>query len=351
MSDLIYAIKNNRFRKAFIEGFEINEDNSISSFPSTYNMVVLKPIDAINPDTTWGRLSFTAQVEGNEAYLVYVAASNDYITPEEETAYGYKKMLSALKCQRFVQQDDFLLYGFKGRYLYICFAARGDGRVTLSNIKMDRQGDNFMQTFPMIYREENSFFHRFMSVFSSIYNDMEVEIDSLPKILDIDTCAPELLPIYAGWMGIDVGEGFLEESVLRALVKEANRLNRMKGTKWCLERISEIILGERGIVVERNIPTDTLTMEQLKDIDKLYGESLFDVTILISKIMSEVQKAQLQYILDQFLPVRCKLHIVELSKTGTLDSYTYLDVNARVYASAEGTLDSDAGMDTMITLA
>lgn len=351
MSDLIYAIKNNRFRKAFVEGFEINDDNSITSFESLNNVVIINPIDALNPETVWGRLSLKAKVEGNAAYMVFAAASDELIYPESETVSGYKSMFASLKAVRFVQQEDFLLYGFKGRYLYLCFAAKGDGSVTLSDIKIDRQGDNFMQTFPLVYREENGFFHRFMSVFSSIYNDMEEEIKDLPKILDLDTCDVRLLPIYAGWMGIDVGEGFLEEDVLRTLVKEAHRLNRMKGTRWCLERVSEIILGEKGIVVERNIPTDTLTLEQLKDIDKLYGASLYDVTILISKIMSEVQKAQLQYILDQFLPVRCKLHIVELCKTGTLDSYTYLDVNARVYASQEGSLDTDIGMDTMITLA
>ena len=53
----------------------------------------------------------------------------------------------------------------------------GEG-VSIGNIRVEAPGDNFMQTFPEVYREKNSFFHRYLSVYSSIYNDFQEKLDA-----------------------------------------------------------------------------------------------------------------------------------------------------------------------------
>jgi len=334
MPDYKYQIKENRLKTAFI-----NNGN-----------IYLKPIDSLKDETSWGRLHYDVNTHGDVACIVYAAASDHLLEPDKETEGGYKRLLEQLGASRFVQQNDMMLYSLKGRYLYLAFTVTGEGEASFSNMYVDRTGDRFMETFPLVYQDHGSFFHRYLSIFSSMYDDFDKEIDELPQLLDLNNCSKELLTVYAEWLGIDIGDGFLTEEVLRELVKNAYQLNRMKGTRWCLEKITEIILGEPAVIVERNTTEDYLPREQIDSINRLYGNSLFDVTVMINNQIDETRQSQLEYILRQFLPIRCNLRIVVLNRSGTLDSYSYLDVNARVFETFDGQLDSQQSMDDVITL-
>ncbi len=334
MPDYKYQIKENRLKKSYI-----NNGN-----------IYLQPIDSLIDEAEWGRLHYEVEMEGNVACIIYAAASDYLVTPDTESEYGYKRMLESLEAKRFVQQNDSVLYDLKGRYLYLAFTYTGDGSATFKNMYVDRHGDRFMETFPRVYQNRGDFFHRYMSVMSTIYDDFDEEIDKLPELLNLDTCSKELLGIYAGWLGIDIGDGFLAEDVLRQLVKNAYELNKMKGTRQCLEKITEILLGKPAVIVERNTTEDYMPKEQIESFNRLYGTSLFDVTVMIEERLDERKKSQLEFILKQFLPIRCTLRIVELNRSGLLDSYSYLDVNARVYQTYDGNLDSGQGMDDVITL-
>lgn len=334
MPDYKYQIKENRLKTAFIQNGNI----------------YLKPIDSLRDEANWGRLHYDVEMKGNVACIIYAAASDHLIEPDAQTEGGYKRLLEGLGARRFVQQNDMMLYNLSGRYLYLAFTVTGDGEASFSNMYVDRVGDRFMETFPMVYQDYGQFFHRYLSIFSTIYDDFDKEIDDLPKMLDLDTCGKDLLSIYAGWLGIDIGDGFLAEEVLRELVKNAYQLNRMKGTRWCLEKITEILLGEPAVIVERNTTEDYIPREQVESINRLYGTSFFDVTVMIKKQLDETKKSQLEFLLKQFLPIRCNLRIVELNRSGLLDSYSYLDVNARVYQTYDGVLDSQHSMDDVITL-
>ena len=350
MADVRYSIKSNRLSKAiYAEGVNV-ENDAIKTEPAIHNCVYLYPIDAGMNDASWGRFHFDMSCDCEMVCEVLVACSNFLVEFDEGSYTKTKNTFKRLDAKVFVNTSDILLYDMEGRYLYVAFVFEGEGEALIENIKIDRRGDNFMQIFPEVYQDWGGFFHRYMSVFSSVYNDLDEEIANLPKLLDLDTCDVSLLPIYGKWMGLDVGNGFLEEDILRNLVKEAYVLNRMKGTKWCIERITEIILGQKAMIVERNATPDNLTPEQVEAIEKLYGRSIFDVTLLLTTSLKTNQLFQLEYILEQFIPIRCQLHVIELGKTGTLDLYTYLDINARSHKSEGGVIDESSSMDTAITL-
>lgn len=334
MPDYKYRIKENRLKKAYIKNGNI----------------YLQPIDSLRDEAEWGRLHYNAITEGNVACIIYAAASDKLIQPDTESEGGYRRMLESLGAKRLVQQNDSMLYDLQGRYLYLAFTYTGDGTVDFKDMYVDRKGDRFMETFPRVYQERGKFFHRYLSIMSTIYDDFNTEIDNLPKLLNLDTCNPELLSVYAGWLGIDIGDGFLAENVLRELVKNAYQLNKMKGTRKCLEMITEILLGSKAVIVERNSTEDYMPKEQIESFNRLYGTSLFDVTVMIEERLDECRRSQLEFIIKQFIPIRCSLRIVELNRSGLLDSYSYLDVNARVYQSYDGVLDYKHGMDDVITL-
>lgn len=365
MAGASYSIKKNRIQRGLHPGFLLQEDGTLClDDTEPLHLLYLRAVDGGEEGASWGRLSFRVSCAEDVVYRLYVAAFDedsfyrkgkpvrieDFLCDAEESREIKRQFMQEAGFRKFVNQKDLLLYDLRGRYLYLALEVTGEGEFSLSRLRVNRQGDPFMNTFPEIYRERGSFFHRYLSVFSSIYEDFQEEIEALPKLLDLDTCPAFLLPVYASWMGLDVGENFLEESVLRALVKEAGELSRIKGTKASLERIAKIVLGEEVLILERNIMSAYIRKEQLEQMNRLYGRSVHDVTILLSTPLSEVRKTQLLFLLNQFRPIRSRLHVVCLRSTSILDSYCYLDKNARIPWQGEGRLDRQQEMDGAVCL-
>ncbi len=356
MSDIRYSVRINTIKHSKLRGVDVEKKNSsvvLSSNGEERFSVVLMPFDGGEATATWGRLKFKCEKSEDTAFFVYVAADDEYFDMQRlDESESFPLLKDRLGCSVHNNAEDLCLYELNGRYLYVAIVAKSQAQmqISISDIVVDRIGDNFMQTFPAIFQERNSFFHRYISLFSSLYNDMEEEIDDLPKLLDLDTCPKELLPVYSLWLGIDLGENLFEEDIARQLVKEAYQLNRMKGTRWCLERITKILLGETAYIVERNQMSSYLNPKQIEEYDRVYGNSEYDVTLLLKTTLTPVMRSQLKFVIEQFIPIRTSLHIVELGGAKSLDAHSYLDINATVFETADGILDNSNLIDTNIIL-
>lgn len=365
MAGIQYSIQRNRIEEGYHPGFILREDEVLESIPGEVeHLLYLKAIDSAKEDSFWGSLRFQGEFDENMVCYIYVAARNEayfyreneprkierFLCDPKEPIQLKRRFMEQIKAKRVVNQEEILLYEQKGRYLYVFIEVMGEGRCTLRNIRIDGEGDNFMQTFPEVYQQRNSFFHRFLSIFSTIYNEFEERIEALPSMLDIDTCPKELLPVYAGWMGVELGGDFFDEAVLRKLVRRIYGLNRLKGTKAVLEELIEIILEEKPIILERNRMEDYIETEHREEFAKLYGDSVYDVTILINQELSEATKNQLMHMLNQYKPIRSNLYLVQLKQEGTLNAYSYLDMNAAIGEKKQANLDEQATMDGVIIL-
>ncbi|SCY60337.1 phage tail protein domain-containing protein [Lachnospiraceae bacterium XBB2008] len=345
-----YSIKYNRIKNACIKGMTYDESGNIYLDESAYeHSIFFGPLDGVADGSEWGRLKCSLISSEEMVCYTYILATDatEVISDEGESrsieellcdpdidTYTKVSLMSASGAKRFVNGEDELLYDINGRYLYIGMELMGYGSATISNIKISATGDNFMATFPQVYQERNSFFHRFMSVFSSIYNDIGEENEKLYEILDLDKCSPELLEMYGSWFGIDLAGGFLSEDALRTIVKEAYQLNRMKGTKKGIERILEIILGEPAVLFE----------------NRMQGGGVYDVTVLIKKKMTEELRHQLTFMLDQFKPLRVRIRLLQMEKDAIMDANSYLDMNATIPAEKNVVLDQETLYDGFITL-
>ncbi len=360
-----YSINHNRIRRGLYPGLELKEDGTLILDPREgIHMLYLRAIDAGEEKASWGRLRFQVSCSEDMVYYLYAAAFDqdsfyrrqqpvpieDFLCDAQESRAIKRQFLQEAGFARYTSQKDILLYELQGRYLYLVLEVQGEGQFSMRGMRVDRQGDPFMNTFPEVYRERGSFFHRYLSVFSSIYEDFQEEIEELPRLLDLDTCPAFLLPVYASWLGLAVGDNFLEEPVLRTLVKEAFSLNRMKGTKAALLRIARIVLGEDVVVLERNVMGAYIEKEEVPQMNRLYGRTAQDVTILVGRPLTEVKRSQLLFLLEQFSPVRARLHVVCLKRACVLDSYSYLDWNAMVPWQGQGRLDREQEMDGAVCL-
>ena len=351
-----YSFRKNRNKNAYRTNVEVAENGDlIAGADFDEHAVFFEALDSAETETEWGRLTMKLQCPENVIVRVHLIASDrnlftrnggqigsidDFLLSSEEPEEIKRKIFDQNGEQVFTNQENILLYDLHGRYLWIYLEIIGKAEVRISNMRVVLPGDNFMNTFPEIYRQNGDFMKRYLSVFSSIYNDFQDRIDQVSDLLDFDTAPAYLLPVFASWLGVDVRGDFLSEQELRCLVKEIYQFNRMKGTREVLERITEIVLGEKVIIVEKNlVHKSDLAQYHLKDQPELYGNSPYDVTLFVRNFVEEKKRSQLFFLLHQFVPVRCRLHILYLDLKSTLDTYCYLDMNAATYQTKEAGLD------------
>ena len=360
-----YTIRKNRITSGCVTGFTCDENARLELIQSAESHgVFLRGIDGAKPDAKWGRLSFQAECSEDRAFSIYLLALNhkmveiggvavdlDVLLTEEDIPVESKRtVLKKLGAVRHIGRQDILLYELSGQYLYIAILAAGSGELTISHLTVDSTGDNFMATYPEVYRERNSFFHRYISIFSSIYNDFEQDIARLPQLLDPDICPKELLAVYGSWLGIDLEGGSLDENMMRAFVREAYSLNRLKGTKRAIERVLEIILGEPAVVIEHNRLRSWIKENKIEVPEGFHPKGVYDVTVMVPGKLTEELRHRIVFMLNQFKPLRTRISIVQMDETPTADSRTYLDINSRLPEEHEAELDSGLSLDGTVVL-
>lgn len=355
MAGFTYELKIPQLEKAMYHGMTLDEKGVISSDSQEFSHYVVFPvIDSGLEDCPWGRLKLKLSASSNSVFYIYAAAAADTVGHEMlyDPSISFeekKKHLVGMKALRFVNKKDVLLYEIEGRYLYFIVEILGDS-ASFKDVVINVPGDNFMGAFPEVYREKNSFFHRYLSIFSSIHNDFQDQLDSRQDLLDIDKASKKCLEIYLKWLGIDVDGGFLDEEDLRTLLKETPELLKYKGTRKSIERLCELFVGEKPTILERGLMQGYVATDEQNLYDNLYGDSPYDVTLMMNAVVEEHKKEQLLHLLKQFKPIRCKLHILFLMDRGIQDEHTYLDLNAVIFSTQQGNMDESTLTDGAIVL-
>ena len=349
-NDIWYSIKGNRIKSAYVQGFEYDPEGRIVLDESAHeHHIFFRSLDGVTEGSEWGRLSAHLTLSEEMVCYIYLLATDrtevrtdehglisidDMLCAPDISAYDKISFMMDHGAKKLINCEDAVLYDLNGQYLYTAIEMMGYGGASIEHLRVSAAGDNFMDTFPQVYQERNSFFHRYLSVFSSIYNDISEQNEHLYEMLDLNTCSPELLEMYGSWFGIDLKGGFLEEDVLRQLVKEAYMLNKLKGTRKGIERVLTIILGEEPVILE----------------NRMQGGGVFDITILVNRKLTEELRHQLTFMVDQFKPLRTKLRILQMEHEAVMDGNSYLDMNAAIPGDKQMVLDEQALYDGVFTL-
>ncbi len=354
--DRRYSIKKNRLECAAYKNMA--QDSTIANRvykndTSNEAFFMLHAIDGADEDSTWGRLYMDVSAAENVLYIVHVFALNERTVLRDNKNVDIEEYLADFSLEadkrqlffenageiRAINSNDILLYSLSGRFLWVFIEVQGEGIFSFSNMRIDMVGDNFMTTFPQIYRERDSFFHRYISIFSSIYNDFQSEIDNLSSRFDVKNAPCEFLVEYMSWLGMDIAREYVDDNMIRKLASEAFELKRYRGTKYALERVGEILFGEKPVIIERGNIDSSGSRSDNEVIDELYGKSPYDVTILTTVECGEKRRKWLSRFMEQFIPVRCRLKLIFLSGHNKMDSYTYMGVNATLWDTIEVRLD------------
>lgn len=341
-----YTFKGSRIKSAVLSNMKPEGD---AFWFQGNSSCFFKAIDGAEEQCLWGRLHLDYEMAGAAVAAVRVVASDSRVIEWEEeeifiddflerpdiTEIQKEEIFKGSGCVYAENKKEVLLYSLKGRYLWLEICIKGGEEVQgrISSIKIYQKGDTFIDTFPEIYRERNDFFHRYLTIFSSIYNEFQDKIEQMPKLFHIDSTPKELLPLLAGWLGIDVQGDFLSEEQLRTLVKEAYQLNKGKGTRKTLQRVAEITADGPVVIKERAFR------------DK---EEKSDITVLISSETEQDKKAGIMYLLQQFKPVKSSMRILFLKKNSRMDKDAYMDMNAMIIDGSYQCMDGNADYENII---
>ncbi len=348
-----YGIRRYRLREAMLsrglrDGFTL-DGGTLETAERGY--IVLPALDSSQPDCGWGRLSLDCRLGPEGMLTIRAFASNQNAVVRNNEAVSIDRFLLDPEVSRqekerlFLLADglehsgakDVLLMEQTGRYLWLWLEVTGGGR--LENLRVYVPGDNFFRTFPQVYQMDNEFLRRYLSIFSTMYQELQEEIDGIPDLLDADTAPEPLLPVFAFWLGLETDMALFEAAELRRLLKAAPELLARKGTKWAVLEAVKLLTEEPVYLVERN-----LLPPGADSGGALYGETPYDFTVMLASHLDEKLRLRLKYLIDQFKPARSRYQIVFLEECGGLDAFTYLDLNGRMLQNVPGSLDEGQGL-------
>lgn len=99
----------------------------------------------------------------------------------------------------------------------------------------------YLKYLPSLY-EDDDFMGRFLMVFESFWNPIDVQINQLFNYFDPKITPPDFVPWLSSWFNLALDEGWPEEKQ-RKLIYEALPLYRKRGTRQGLQNFIEIYTG------------------------------------------------------------------------------------------------------------
>lgn len=360
-----YGIRKYRLGKAILhrsllEGFTL-EEGRLRTCADEYGVhsVFLPALDSGENGCQWGRLTLRCTLGPESMLTLRTFASDQNTVIRNREVVGVDDLLLDPAVPREEKERLFLLAGGEersgvrdillteqtGRWLWLWLELSGEGDNVLEDMSVYIPGDNFLRTFPQVYRTDNDFLGRYLSIFSTMYQELQERIDTLPELLDVDTAPVELLPMFASWLGLEVDEVLFSPEEIRTLLKAAPELMAWKGTRRAVEQAVRLFVQSEVYIVERNL----LASGQLHSED-MYGRTPYDFAVMVDAHMDEKLRLRLQFLIDQFKPVRSRGHIVFLKDCGGLDEFIYLDINGSVFRNSPGSLDDGKALAGMTYL-
>ena len=141
---------------------------------------------------------------------------------------------------------EVLLTAADGRYLFVALELVGSPasapRVETVDAYCPRQ--SYLRYLPELYQEDSqsaAFLHQYLSVFESVFVDIESEIEGISRYFDPQGVPSESLAWLEGWLGVDADQTWPEQA-RREVLARAPELYRKRGTKAGLRTLIELYL-------------------------------------------------------------------------------------------------------------
>lgn len=134
---------------------------------------------------------------------------------------------------------NILFRGNGGRYLWLKIVLSTfdeNVRPIIREMKVFYPHISYLRYLPAIYQENESskeFLEKLLSIFETVFNDLETEISEVFKYFDPDTTPKNFLSWLASWMNLALEEGWKEEKSVNSFAELLSCIN-LKGPQQAL---------------------------------------------------------------------------------------------------------------------
>ena len=203
--------------------------------------VCLPPVDSGEAGFAWGRLRLLAEVPAEASVRVYARASDQPGWPEREALWG--RPLDPDTLERLfgppAAQTDLLLQK-TGRWLWVALelTAGGPEKPRVDGLSLWMAGDHMVDYLPAIYRGQD-FTWRYLSIFNTLFQGVEEELDGLPRQLDPASAGDSMVEFLARWLCMEPeqGEEHLRER-LAGILEEYETMYTVEGVRRTAARLT-----------------------------------------------------------------------------------------------------------------
>jgi phage tail-like protein len=173
---------------------------------------------SVGRKVAWGRLQARiAKLTPNAHLQLFAHVSNNpndkpHVDPTSANPFADPRWQSAG-----VTADirDFFIGGAPAQFLWVGALFFGDGRGSpiVSQLRVEFDHDGYANDLPAIYRTETpagEFLPRFLSLFETIFEELENKIGGLSRLFDPEATPKDFLPWLASWLALDLDENWSE---------------------------------------------------------------------------------------------------------------------------------------------
>ena len=294
--------------------------------------VCLPPVDSGEAGFAWGRLRLLAEVPAEASVRVYARASDQPGWPEREALWGRPldpDTLEGLFGPPAAQTD--LLLQKTGRWLWVALelTAGGPEKPRVDGLSLWMAGDHMVDYLPAIYRGQD-FTWRYLSIFNTLFQGVEEELDGLPRQLDPASAGDSMVEFLARWLCMEPeqGEEHLRER-LSGILEEYETMYTVEGVRRTAARLT----GQEPFIIEHFAvdPNDPACRNPAL-YRRLYGEDPYRFFLLLPQGTFEKQQDMERFIerMGQLTPAETEMELVLLKPCIQLDWHTYLGINSRI---------------------
>ena len=328
----------------------------------TTGFICLPAIDSGRPGFNWKRVRVACTLPEGSSLRVYAYASDsrswemwsdlDQALPTLDPGNAYTEgILHALFGEAVGYSGDCLAKR-TGRYLWLMLELMSSGaeNPVIEGITVWMDGDHMTDYLPAIYQGDD-FTERFLSVFNSMFLDMERRIDDLPRLLDSAETDEAMLRTLSSWVCLD-SERSTPESLRREIptaLDDFEDMYTVEGIKRSVKRLT----GREPVIIEHHtVDPNAPTCINPAVNRTLYGEDPFKFFVLLEEDTFPSRDRMEDFLeqMDLLIPAGMELKLVLLKKCIQLDWHTYLGINSSVGSYNPAAIDENTTIhfDTMI---
>ena len=225
-----------------------------------------KTLDSGTPGNQWHRLHIEANLPANSSLeIYYYSTDNEEMKQEIENLHTHPELSVQEKARRLEKTitwtgpeknpQDMLFKEKTGRYLWlklVLSAGHENAPPAITRMKVYYPRDTYLRYLPAIYQEDKTgreFLERFLSIFETVFSEIETGISTVYKYIDSETAPQDFLHWLGTWLNLAMEEDW-PEKMKRRFLSHAPELYQKKGTAAGIKKLIEIYTGKPPAILE-----------------------------------------------------------------------------------------------------